>query len=465
MRHLRLLALPCLILPALAAQADPTPPAPVMLRGERPGSGFGWQVAPAGDLTGDGIPELVVGAPGYDLPMAFAGRAYIVRRLLPQFPPARSARPKPVSTFAFGDNLGFSVASAGDVNGDGLDDLLMGARGNDTAAIQAGRVYLFLGPVLGTSTDQADAVISGTAFEEIGRSVSAAGDLNGDGLGDILVGTGVGGPADEGRVYVFNGPISGPLTIADADAVIVGVTADDALGASLAPAGDLNGDGFDDIVVGAPRTVALGNNNGPGQVFVFHGPLAGTIPASAGAAVLVGELDNDDFGISVAVGDVSGDGVADVVVGADQFFRNDGRGRVYVFHGPLSGTLQASNANAILRGTALQDLFGASVSAADLDGDGDSEVIVGAPGASLASGRGYVFRGPVSGEVAASSATFITKGGSGEQLGSSVCAARIYGDKHPSAVFGASSLTSGSPGYVAAYPNTIPPPSSDVRKR
>jgi hypothetical protein len=427
-----------------------------MLRGDRPGSGFGWQVAPAGDLNGDGFPELVVGAPGYDLPMAFAGRAYVVRRLLPSTPATRVARPRPISTTPFGDNLGFSVASAGDVDGDGLDDLLVGARGNDTADIQAGRVYLFLGPATGTHVDEADAVISGTAFEEIGRSVSAAGDLNGDGFGDVLVGTGVGGPLDEGRVYVFNGPLSGPLTLADADAVIVGATADDALGASLAPAGDLDGDGFDDIVVGAPRTVPLGNNNGPGRVFVFHGPLAGTIPALSAAAVLQGELDNDDFGISVAVGDVSGDGVKDLVVGADQLFRNDGTGRVYVFHGPLAGSLLAAHANGLVRGSALDDLFGASVATADLDGDGRSDVIAGAPGASLASGRGYVFRGPVVGSVSAAAAPFIVDGGSGDVIGRSVCAARIGSDPRPSAVFGASALPFGAAGYVAAYPNALP---------
>ena len=409
------------------------------------------------------MPELVVGAPGYDLPMAFTGRAYVVRRLLRVGQAPRTARFKPISTAPFGDNLGFSVASAGDVNGDGLDDVLMGARGSDAAAIQAGRVYLFLGPVTGSQVDDADAVISGTAFEEIGRSVSAAGDLNGDGFGDVLVGTGIGGPLDEGRVYVFNGPISGALTLADADAVIVGPVADDALGASLAPAGDLDGDGFDDIVVGAPRTVALGNTNGPGRVFVFHGPLKGTISASSAAAVLVGELDNDDFGISVAVGDVSGDGVTDLVVGADQLFRNDGTGKAYVFHGPLAGSFQGANANAILRGSALKDRFGASVGAADLDGDGKSEVIIGAPGALLASGRGYVFRGPVSGVVPAAAASFLASGASGDELGTSVCAARVGTDKLPSATFGASTLSSGGVGYVAAYPDALPPAPEAVR--
>src|SRR6185503_633553 len=114
-------------------------------------------------------------------------------------------------------------------------DLVVGARSNDAGGIQAGRAYVFRGPVTAVQADAATAVITGTAFEEIGRSVSAAGDLNNDGFGDILVGTGVGGSEDEGRVYVFNGPLSGALTLADADAVIVGAVPDDALGASIAP--------------------------------------------------------------------------------------------------------------------------------------------------------------------------------------------------------------------------------------
>lgn len=457
MRHLVPLAVPCLILSALNAHADPTPPAPILIRGQRPAGAFGFQVAPAADFDGDGFPDLLVGAPADDVPMAFAGRAHLIRRpMAPHVADRISGTRVVIATTPFGDNLGFSIASAGDVDGDGREDLLVGARSNDAGGIQAGRVYVFRGPVSATQADAATAVITGTPFEEIGRSVSAAGDLNGDGFGDILVGTGVGGPGDEGRVYVFNGPVSGSLTLADADAVVVGAVPDDALGAAVAPAGDLDGDGFADIVVGAPRTVALGNTNGPGQVYVFHGPLQGTVTVSSAAAVLVGEQLNDNFGVSVSVGDVNGDGVRDLVVGADQLFRNDGAGRIYVFHGPLAGSLQAANANGIVRGAAIDDLLGSSVWAADLDGDGRSDVIAGAPGASLASGRGYVFRGPVTGSLNASAAAFAIDGAAGDQLGNSVCAIPIGGSPRSAATFGAPSQSIGGLGYVAIDPNALP---------
>ena len=458
MRHLRALYSAALIVAPLSVadvHAQPTPAADLRIVGESPDDGFGWQVAPAGDVDGDGATNLIVGGPSSDALMAFAGRVYLFQGPYARLYPASGAS-STLSTPTFGDNLGFSVALAGDVNGDGKPDVLMGARGNDAAGIQAGRAYLFLGPVTGTTVEDADAVISGTAFEEIGRTVASAGDLDGDGIDDILLGTDVGGSADEGRVYVFNGPVSGSLTIGDATAVIHGAVASDGLGASVAAAGDLNGDGFGDIVVGAPRTIALGGTNGPGRVFVFHGPFKGDVQAFSAAAILTGELDNDNFGVAVSVGDVNGDGVTDVIVGADQLFRDDGTGKAYVFYGPLAGSILAADADAILRGTAVQDLFGGSVATADVDGDGRSDVIVGALGSAVTSGRGYVFRGPLSGSIPAADATFIARGSSGDELGRSVSAADVDGDGRPEVIFGATSLANHGSGYVAVYAYPFP---------
>ena len=142
----------------------------------------------------------------------FAGRAYLFYGPITGTLNAANADAT-ISAEAFGDNLGFSVASAGDVNDDGFDDVLIGARGNDTPGIQAGRVYLFLGPISGNRpATSADAIISGAAFDEVGRAVAPAGDLNGDGFDDILLGTDVGGPADEGQAFLFYGPHQRPAS-------------------------------------------------------------------------------------------------------------------------------------------------------------------------------------------------------------------------------------------------------------
>jgi len=129
-----------------------------------------------------------VGAPSNDAVAGFAGRAYLFYGPFTGNINAADADAI-ISAEAFGDNLGFSVASGGDVNNDGFDDLIIGARSNDTRGIQSGRVYLFYGPLGGelAATD-ADAIISGAAFDELGRAVAPAGDLNGDGFDDILLG-------------------------------------------------------------------------------------------------------------------------------------------------------------------------------------------------------------------------------------------------------------------------------------
>ena len=175
-------------LPLSSLQAQTTtPPADVTISGVGTDVDFGWSVAPAGDVNGDGITDLVVGDPSNSSVAQFAGRAYLFLGPLTANIDTSNAVAT-ISAEAFGDNLGFSVASAGDVNGDGIGDILIGARSNDTNGIQSGRVYLFLGPVSGTlSATSADAIISGASFNEVGRAVAPAGDLNGDGFGDIIL--------------------------------------------------------------------------------------------------------------------------------------------------------------------------------------------------------------------------------------------------------------------------------------
>jgi FG-GAP repeat protein len=202
--------------------------------------------------------------------------------------------------------------------------------------------------------------------------------LNGDGINDLIIGAHrfpLNG-ADTGRAYVFYGPIAGSMISTDADAIIFGEAINDGFGRSVASAGDVNGDGADDVIVGADQLF----NKGAGKAYVFYGPLAGNIQAADAGAILLGEAAQDGFGISVSgVRDFNGDGFDDVVVGS---WDNDGgagrSGRAYTFFGPLGGTIPAANADFIVTGAASDEL-GMSVAAADLDGDGMGDLIIGAP--------------------------------------------------------------------------------------
>jgi hypothetical protein len=464
MAYIRLLSVPAAVLftlSAATAHAQTSPPAPIRILGQESGDGLGFSLAPIGDVDGDGDVDLVVGAPGSDANQQFAGRAYLFDGPFTGTS-STAAAANTISTTFFGDNVGFSVASAGDVNGDGLDDVLVGARGSDAGGIQSGRAYLFLGPVTERVAGGADAIITGLPFEEIGRIVAPAGDLNHDGFDDIIVGSDIAGPGRQGRLYVFNGPITGALSVTSASAVLTGALPDDFFGTSVAAPGDLNGDGFADLVVGASRLVAIGDTQGPGRVFVFHGPFAGPIGALSAQAILTGELLNDAFGQSVATGDVNGDGTIDLVVGAHQLFRDDGTGKAYVFHGPLAGPIAAASAQAVIRGEGLGHQFGSAVASADLDQDGKSDVVVGAPGG-LGS-RLYAFRSPLAGEVAAASAPFLATAAVTEGLGMAVATADLDGDGRPDVIAGGPSASaSAAATYVVAYTNALPP--LPVRRR
>jgi hypothetical protein len=274
---------------------------------------------------------------------------------------------------AAGDLYGNSVAGTGDVNGDGYDDVLVGARGNDAAGANAGAAYLFLGGP--ARTDTPDLVLPGAAAGEwAGLSVAGAGDVNGDGFDDMIAGApfGSAGVPGAGAARVYFG---GPVPDAVADLVLTGETADDFFGNAVAAAGDVNGDGYDDVVVGAYLyDLSVADADG-GRAYVYFG---GPVPDAVADLTLTGEACDDRFGASVSgAGDVNGDGYDDFLVGA--FNHDTGgfeAGRAYLY---LGGSLLDATADLVVTGSTTYEYLGFAVGGAgDLNGDGFADFVVGA---------------------------------------------------------------------------------------
>ncbi len=239
-----------------------------------------------------------------------------------------------------GDQAGGEVAIGGDLVGGGAGTVIVGAKGNDTNGTDAGAVYLVDGATTGTlALSLADAIVYGTGGGDDLWDAHDAGDLDGDGSADLVVGASDDATAGSatGAAGVFFGPLSGgattPYTVSNADFMVTGQATADKFGYAVATAGDFNGDGYDDIIAGAWGDESPAHNSG--SAYIVYGPVsAGTIGAAA-ADVQLGGAEDDQAGLSVAGAfDANGDGYDDVIVGSwqDDAAYTDG-GACYVVYG------------------------------------------------------------------------------------------------------------------------------------
>lgn len=412
----------------------------VILGGPFASSGAGWSVDAAGDVDGDGWPDVVVGAPADGLAWVLSGPFGADGSLVDR------------ASFSLwdadSDAAGIDVAGIGDVDLDGFGDVLIGADGDDSGGIDAGAVWLVHGRAAGTDSSLSQValkLIGEDPDDRAGHSVFGPGDVDGDGHPDLLVGAPGKGPASPGKAYLVSGTVNAIGSLGAQDLELI--CSDPGMWAGWAVAGgDMDGDGISDMVVGGPsadsgRTWAMSGFAGVPQnvrsLDDSEGRLAGVaVGDELGWAMDLGDFDGDgraDLWVSspgsnaeagvvwliqgnappggalvsvdvaasssvsgieagerlgesvIAVPDIDGDGLDELALaGTGAGTPTERDGAVWVFTGGISGALDVDSADAWVLGGQSEDALGAGLGTGDLNLDGVGDLLIGAPGAGAA---------------------------------------------------------------------------------
>ena len=344
--------------------------------GEISGEDYGMAVSGAGDLNGDGYDDIAVGAPKSSLAVDRAGAVFVFNGA----PQGLAATPSWTHGGSKkGDEYGMSVSGAGDLNGDSYDDLAVGAPLYHSGQYQSGAAFVFYGSETGLGLAANWTVISTQQDSEYGYAVAGAGDVNGDGYDDLLVGARYLSASEtlNGTALLYYGSAGGLSTTAGWS--YESPQAGAGLGMAVAGAGDINNDGCDDIVVGAPLYDKGTSNDGAAYVFLGSETGLSNTPMEL-ASGWPGAL----FGYAVsAAGDLDGDGYDDLLVGApeaDVDVPPDGMddGLVMAFFGNEDGIAYYGTGYPLYGPQEKARFGGAVASLGDLNDDGYDDFAIGA---------------------------------------------------------------------------------------
>lgn len=372
--------------------------ADVIIQGKEAGDALGSSIA-CGNINDDSDADLIIGAHGAGT--NDVGEVYVFYGS-DSLKSTYSASEAGTTVSGTEESGGFGTSVAyGNIDGADPADLIVGAPGVDANNNEdSGEAYVFYD--VNPNTTTADVTIQGIAEDDVLGTSVACGDIDG-GNDDVIIGAPGAGANDVGEVYVFYGLVSQGNS---AGVTILGATTEDYLGSSVT-SGDVNGDGFDDVIIGA-----LGAGNGDrGKVYVFYGNVSNT--AAPGDVTIEGEemegeKKNDALGWSVTCGDIDGNGKADLIVGAPGYPRGVCNGAAYVFsddqldNAPLSYTIFANDAGITkLYYDQTEGAFGVSAACGKVNEDGEVDLIIGVPQAKIVDnklvstgpGKAYVYYG------------------------------------------------------------------------
>ena len=399
---------------------------------------FGSSVAGAGDVDGDGYDDVAVGAPRYGPGTQSAGSVYLFFGGAEGLDAASELRLM-ATDGAAGDGFGHAVDGAGDVDGDGLDDLVVGAQGQLGADSGAGAATVLFGGARDVFPAHEQAIGISDPDAYFAHSVAGAGDVNSDGYQDIVVSAPRDGSASElgGAVYLLLGG-SGGVDLESEQKLLPSAPADYArFGGSVSRGGDVNGDGFADVVVGAPRDPGGGDQ--AGAVYLYFGATSGLSTSREDSLWAPDGSALHEFGHAVAGGgDIDDDGFDDLVVG--DYYAN----RAFVYYGS-SGGVDPSRWDELFNPRWGEgQWFGLSVSVlGDANADGFDDILVGASWNShlsaFTAGEAFVYFGSATGLRASDQVTLgAFDAGEGDQLGEAVSGAGdVDGDGRGDVIVGA----------------------------